>query len=110
MAFEPPERMGWKSLECVPLNEDVSVLVSDGHGEPYRLSFPCKLTEAGWVSSGKGTLLAVTPLKWRIYFNRQPPGASTSIQRSNRRGSALRPRSAITFPISQRGCTGGFGK
>jgi hypothetical protein len=87
MAFEPPERLGWKSLECVPLNEDVSVLVSDGHGEPYRLSFPCKLTEAGWVSSGKGTLLAVTPLKWRIYFNRQPPGASTSIQRSNRRGS-----------------------
>jgi hypothetical protein len=86
MAFDH-QGTGWKSLECVPLDEDVIVLVSDGQGEPYRLSFPCKLTQVGWVSSGKGTLLIVTPLKWRAYANRQSHRASTSVQRSSRRGS-----------------------
>jgi hypothetical protein len=86
MAFEH-HGTGWKSLECVPLDEDVIVLVSDGRGEPYRLSFPCKLTHVGWVSSGKGAFLTVTPLKWRTFFDRQSQRASTPVQRSNRRGS-----------------------
>jgi hypothetical protein len=38
------------------------LFVTDG-GEPYAVLKPFKLTAAGWVSSGKGTPLAVTPLR-----------------------------------------------
>jgi hypothetical protein len=41
-----------------------------GGGKPYLLNGPFKLTAAGWVSSGKGTPLAVTPLQWRPYVAR----------------------------------------
>jgi hypothetical protein len=33
---------------------------TDGHGEPYAVFKPFRLTAAGWVSSEKGTPLAVT--------------------------------------------------
>jgi hypothetical protein len=36
---------------------------------PYK---PFELTAAGWVSSGKGTTLAVTPLLWKPYIPRKP--------------------------------------
>jgi hypothetical protein len=51
-----------------PLDEDVSLLVTDGRGTPYILMNPSRLTAAGWVSSNKGTPLAVTPVMWRSYF------------------------------------------
>jgi hypothetical protein len=47
------------------IGKDVMLMVSDGQGEPYSVLKPFKLTAAGWVSSGKGTPLAVTPLQWR---------------------------------------------
>jgi hypothetical protein len=56
----------WRLIETAPLDQDVTLLVSDGQGGPYQVPFPCKLTPAGWVNS-KGTPLAVTPLQWRPY-------------------------------------------
>jgi hypothetical protein len=53
--------------EC-SLDEGLTLQVSDGRGEPYTLLNPSRLIAAGWVSSGKGTPLAVTPVKWRRYF------------------------------------------
>jgi hypothetical protein len=50
--------------------------------EPYALLNPSRLIAAGWVSSGKGTPLAVTPVKWRRYFP----------ARSRRPGTFSRPR------------------
>jgi hypothetical protein len=38
---------------------------TDGHGEPYAVFKPFRLTAAGWVSSEKGTPLAVTPVRWK---------------------------------------------
>jgi hypothetical protein len=64
----PPEGYSWKSLESAPLDEDVTLQVTDGRGKPYILVNASKLTAAGWVSSSKGTLLAVTPVAWRRYF------------------------------------------
>ncbi len=64
----PPEGYSWKSLESAPLDKDVSLQVTDGRGKPYILVNPSRLTGAGWVSSGKGTPLAVTPVAWRPYF------------------------------------------
>jgi hypothetical protein len=63
---------GWLPIEAAPVDEDVTLVVADGRGEPYRLPNPCRLTASGWVSS-KGTLLAVTPVKWRPCTPRSRP-------------------------------------
>ena len=63
------ERFGWKPIGTAPIDQDVALIVTDG-GEPYELHSPFKLTAAGWVSSGKGTPLAVRPLQWRRYVPR----------------------------------------
>jgi hypothetical protein len=58
---------GWRPLDSAPSDEDVALLVTDGASEPYPLKLPSRLTAAGWVSSAKGTPLAVTPVKWKPY-------------------------------------------
>jgi hypothetical protein len=65
--------LGWRSLDSAPLDEDVALLVTDGPSEPYPLKLPCRLTAAGWVSSSRGTLLVVTPVKWKPYTPPRPP-------------------------------------
>jgi hypothetical protein len=67
----PPEVYGWKPIESAPLDKDVTLQVTDGRGGPYILVNASRLTTAGWVSSGKGTPLTVTPVKWRPYFPTQ---------------------------------------
>jgi hypothetical protein len=64
---------GWNPIEAAPLEEDVTLRVTDGRGGPYTFPGPCRLTAPGWVSSGKGTPLEVTPVKWRPYVPRQAP-------------------------------------
>jgi hypothetical protein len=59
---------GWNPIETAPLDEDVSLEVTDGQGSRYRLPYQCRLTAAGWISSSKGTPLAVTPVKWKPYL------------------------------------------
>jgi len=61
---------GWQPIHTAPLDQDVTLIVTDGRGEPYVLNVPCRLTAAGWVSSLKRTPLAVTPLQWRSYIPR----------------------------------------
>jgi hypothetical protein len=62
------DRYEWRPIaDAAPLDEDVTLLVTDGRGDPYRLPYPCRRTAAGWVSSSGGTPLAVTPLKWKPY-------------------------------------------
>jgi hypothetical protein len=66
------ERFGWKPIDTAPLDQDVALMVTDG-GKPYLLNGPFKLTAAGWVSSGKGTPLTVTPLQWKPHVARPKP-------------------------------------
>jgi hypothetical protein len=66
----PLVNYGWNPIESAPFDEDVSVQATDGRGGPYTLPNPCRLTTSGWVSSNKGTPLAVTPVKWRPYHPR----------------------------------------
>jgi hypothetical protein len=61
------DNYGCAPIETAPFDEDVTVQVTDGQGAPYRLPSPCRRTAVGWVSSSKGTLLAVTPVKWKPY-------------------------------------------
>jgi hypothetical protein len=64
------ESYSWRPIESAPLDEDVTVQVTDGRGKPYTLRTPSRLTSAGWVSSGKRTPLTVTPVRWRPYYGR----------------------------------------
>ena len=64
---------GWRALDSAPVDVDVTLLVIDGASEPYQLNVPFRLTVAGWVSSAKGTPLAVTPVKWKRYGPPRPP-------------------------------------
>ena len=65
------EKFGWQPIETAPIGKDVMLFVTDGQGEPYAVYKPFKLTAAGWVSSGKGTPLAVTPVLWKPYIPRK---------------------------------------
>ena len=51
---------GWQPPDSAAMDKDVTLLVTDGLSEPYPLKLPSRLTAAGWVSSAKGTPLAVT--------------------------------------------------
>jgi hypothetical protein len=64
------EKFGWQPIDTARVGKDVMLMVTDGQGEPYAVLKPFKLAAAGWVSSGKGTPLAVTPLQWRPYVAR----------------------------------------
>jgi hypothetical protein len=61
-----------------PALDYVTLIVTDG-GAPYVVHSPFRLTAAGWLRSGKGTPLAVTPLQWKPYVprpkRRLPPAA-----------------------------------
>ena len=65
------ESFGWQPIDTAPIDKKVMLIVTDGQGEPYAFLEPFKLTAAGWVSSGKGTPLAVTPLQWKPYVLRK---------------------------------------
>jgi hypothetical protein len=67
---------GSDPIETAPLDEDVTLEVTDGRGSRYRLPYRCRLTAAGWISSSKGTPLAVTPVKWRPYIAPTCPTSS----------------------------------
>ena len=67
---------GWLAIDTAPFDKDLTLLVTDGDAGLYPLKFPCRRTPDGWVSSGKGTTLAVTPVKWKPYQpDRQPKRA-----------------------------------
>jgi hypothetical protein len=68
MLPSPESYSSWKPIESAPLDEDITLQVTDGRGKPYILVNACRLTATGWVSSSKGTPLAVTPMAWRRYF------------------------------------------
>jgi hypothetical protein len=58
---------GWRPIDTAPFDEDVTLQVTDRGGAPYNRPNPCRLTASGWISSTKGTPLAVTPVKWKPY-------------------------------------------
>ena len=62
---------GWQPIDTAPIDKDVMLIVNDG-GEPYQIRSPFKLTATGWVISGMGTPLAVTPLQWKPYVGGPP--------------------------------------
>ena len=61
------DKYDWLPIDTAPLEEEVTLLVTDGRGDPYRIPYPCKRTVGGWVNASKGTALAVRPIQWKPY-------------------------------------------
>ena len=63
----------WPTGECpsAPVESLLLPCQRAGGASHTTLSYPCKLAATEWISSGKGTPLTVTPLKWRICFGSQ---------------------------------------
>ena len=56
----------WRSISTAPLAKDVELQVGDRFGD-HVLSFPCRLTDTGWINSELNVALSpsVMPLAWR---------------------------------------------
>jgi hypothetical protein len=54
----------WKPIESAPTDREVEVQAADQFGS-YKLTFPCRLTEAGWVNTASAGRLTVKPTHWR---------------------------------------------
>jgi hypothetical protein len=63
---------GWNPIKTAPLDEDITLQVTDGRGGPYTFRWPCRRTASGWINSRKGTPLEVTPVRWRPFDPRAP--------------------------------------
>jgi hypothetical protein len=61
----------WQPIDTCPVDEEVSLLVSDEKGE-YRLPFNCRRTSDGWVNALTGGLLTVEPVKWHPPARERP--------------------------------------
>jgi hypothetical protein len=59
------DRYGWRPLEAAPRGQDVQLFVEDDCGSAYPPSYPCRLTDRGWINSSTGSPLEVTPLGWK---------------------------------------------
>jgi hypothetical protein len=54
----------WKPIESAPVDREVELQVADQFGS-YALTFPCRLTDGGWVNANSQGTLEVTPTHWR---------------------------------------------
>jgi hypothetical protein len=76
-------------------------------GKPHSLRNSSRLTAAGWVSSGKGTPLAVTPVRWRTTAHRLPddippfPGTWARRPDAGRLRRPVLPGNSRTYPIAR---------
>jgi hypothetical protein len=62
----------WKSISTAPLGQDVELQVGDRFGD-HVLSFPCRLTDTGWINAELNVALSpsVMPLVWRPWKERK---------------------------------------
>ena len=60
----------WRPISTAPRNTRVELRTSDAFG-PYRLGFPCVLTEEGWMNADLEIELDILPTQWRPAIKRQ---------------------------------------
>ena len=58
----------WLPIETAPFDRDLQLGAIE-KGEVYALIFPCRRTQAGWINSRTGKIVAVTPTHWREWSN-----------------------------------------
>jgi hypothetical protein len=74
---QPQVNYGWNPIESAPLDEDVTVQVTDGRGAPYTLQWPCRRTANGWINFEEGNGAgghagAVEAVPWLAPFTMTP--------------------------------------
>jgi hypothetical protein len=74
---QPQVNYGWNPIESAPLDEDVTVQVTDGRGAPYTLQWPCRRTANGWINLEEGNGAgghagAVEAVLWLVPFTMTP--------------------------------------
>ncbi len=56
----------WQPIATAPFDCDLELAVLDRDGA-HSLVFPCRRAPAGWVASGTGQRIEVSPTHWRIW-------------------------------------------
>ena len=51
----------WRPIDTAPWDEDVTLLVTDGRGEPYQIPYPCKRTRIRTCPERRGWSAFVSP-------------------------------------------------
>ena len=64
----------WNAAANLPLDVPLWLRVKNAEGECYKLPFPCKLTQAGWINARTGAplRLVVQPMHWRLHYDLKP--------------------------------------
>jgi hypothetical protein len=60
----------WKSIEDVPEDADLCVLINDAFGS-YQIPFPCQFRQGCWLNARTGTALGAEPIGWVHWKHRQ---------------------------------------
>ena len=60
----------WQPIESAPFDRELQLSVIEG--EVHALVFPCRRTEAGWIS-GSGKAVEVSPSHWRDWAETEGP-------------------------------------
>jgi hypothetical protein len=79
----------WQPIESAPKGENLRLRVMDAAGAEYSLSFPCMLTDRGFVTP-KGTVLQVAPTHWMSFMHHT--------RRLNPKFSNERPSLSYEYP------------
>jgi hypothetical protein len=58
--------LDWRLISTAPYNRDVELRSADRR-KPFRLPFPCRHTNDGWINSDLGTRVNVEPTYWRVW-------------------------------------------
>ena len=54
----------WHPIATVPRDRSVEVQVNDQFGT-YSLTFPCRLTDGGWINANSMRQIEIHPTHWR---------------------------------------------
>jgi hypothetical protein len=60
----------WLPIESAPFDRDLQLSVIEG--EVHALVFPCRRTDAGWIS-GAGKQVEISPSHWRDWAETETP-------------------------------------
>jgi hypothetical protein len=58
--------LDWRLISTAPYNRDVELRLGDRR-MPFRLPFPCRHTNHGWINSDLGTRVNIEPTHWRVW-------------------------------------------
>ena len=72
----------WSRIDSAPRDTALELRVGSGHlSRP--LSFPCRLTERGWINALTNEIIDIEPTHWREWRRRDRSSAARALHRVN---------------------------